>query len=1511
MTNYKVLEEKEEPASDAPTITTPSTVESTDEHASHPSSYKSPLPHAPSASHHPEVAVPIEPELPSSAPAIRTLSFPYSPSSVLSSTRSQFSSTTNLFTFPPQPLPNPEERANPLSYVTYSWLSPLIAVGATRTLSDNDLFEVRTDYAAHVAAKRFDREWKAEVGRATTAGDRAKASLWAPFKAIYGRNYALAMLAKFVGDCLSFAQPMLLQLLLSSLESQSLLYCMVVAFSLFVSGTLSTLTCNLYWRTTMIIGIQSRNCLITAIYAKALRLSPKARQERSTGQIVNLMSTDASKIDSALGWALTIVACLLQIVIAVGLLLNTLGVSSLAGIAVVIILIPVQGKVVGILQSIRKKAVLWTDRRVKLSNEILQGIKVIKVYAYETAFLKRLTAIRLDEMALVRRGQYVRAGAVTIAQFGPILMSLVAFIVLASTGGDLTPENVFAALVLFNLLRFPLMQLPFVGGMVADALVSKGRIESFLLAEEIVDQAERVDDKEWAVRIENASFSWEAVIQDQGDEEKKGGGGEGKEKKPGLLSLLFSGGKKSKKDAKVKKGVKKAAWKGKVQKGHEGAVSLLADGADGAEEEGEESEEEEKKAPIPDHLRDVNIRIPHGSLTVIVGNVGAGKTSLLSGILGEMKRRRGHVYLSGSVGYCAQSAWIQNASVKDNILFGLPLDQRRYDEVVRVCELTNDLAILPAGDLTEIGERGVNLSGGQKARVQLARGVYFDADILLLDDIFSALDMHVGAAIFKSCMLGTLRHKTRLLVTHQLQYCQFADHILFMQDGRITEQGTFDDLIKANSGFSTLIANYGGGANDEDEQEEEDRRQQEADEAEEKNQTPALIKRRLSRQTSAGTPNSRAGGSRKGSLKGSDAEAVEKQKKAAKAKLGELMSVEERSTGGVSLAVYKYYLSSLGGPLAILLLLFLIVMGTVTKMATDLWLAWWSEREFDYPVHVYMLVYAALGLSQCVFVFLLAFFVARLSTIGAVYLHDRSFASVTRAPLTFFDTTPLGRILHRFSKDQDTIDTTLSESIRAVIFLGAQIVGSLILMCIATPFFVIPLLPCMYGYWYIQKNFRKSSREVKRMDSTTRSPLFAHFSETLTGLSTIRAYHREDVFIKGNHTRLDGNVRAYYLTVLMQRWIGLRLETLASAIVFFSAAVIVLTNAWHGIGVGLAGLSLSYAISMTTSLVFMIRQSIEAEMAMNSVERSQFYAESIAQEKPAVLPSDQRLINGDHPTPASPWPSAGRVTFHHLSMRYRPNLPLILSDISLDIQGGERIGIVGRTGAGKSSLMTALFRLVEPEQGHIELDGKSINDVGLRTLRQSLAIIPQDAVLFTGTVRSNLDPFDDHTDEQLWAALEKSHLKAAVARLELKLEAPVNEGGENFSQGERCQLCLSRAALKKTKVLVMDEATASIDLETDALIQASLRQQFPGTTILTIAHRLATVADYDRILVLGGGKVLEFDTPAALLRKEGGAFRSLALETGETNFELLMSLATQAESHGRADISKDVLAQAQ
>ena len=678
-------------------------------------------------SHHPR-GLSLDPP-PTPAPAAYGSTFPFSPSSVVNLTparrfasqptsskpsngtasnnttpasasahpalsRAQSSSSSGDVSTGSGLKPNPEEHTNPLSYITYSWLSNLVDLGATRPLSDDDLFEVRTDYAAKAASARFQREWAKEVKRATAVGDRSKASLLGPFNTIYGRNYWLAFLSKVTGDSLSFVQPMLLQLLLSSLSTQTFTYCMMVSFAMFLSGTLSTVTCNLYWRVTMVIGIQSRNCLMTAIYRKALRLSPKARQERSVGQIVNLMSTDASKIDSALGWALTLLACVVQVVVAVALLIFTLGLSSLAGVAVIIVLIPVQGKIVKILQSIRQKAVTWTDKRVKLSNEILQGMRVIKVYAFESAFLHRLTSIRLDEMALVRYGAYVRAGAVTIAQFGPIFMSLVAFIVLAATGGDLTPENVFSALVLFNLLRFPLMQVPFVGGMIADALVSKKRIESFLLADEMEDQPEQVANSQYAVSIDKGDFTWEAVLQDKADDEKKDekgktqksngkaqekSDGEG-EAEVGWLSRLFGRKKKQR------------AWKGRVKDEKGGAEALLGNlegdqsqqpNASASAHIDSKSDQPASDAHVPSALRDVNLLVPHGSLTVIVGTVGAGKSSLLSGILGEMKRRSGRVSLSGTVGYCHQSAWIQNATLRDNVLFGLPYDEQRYNQVLK------------------------------------------------------------------------------------------------------------------------------------------------------------------------------------------------------------------------------------------------------------------------------------------------------------------------------------------------------------------------------------------------------------------------------------------------------------------------------------------------------------------------------------------------------------------------------------------------------------------------------------------------------------------------------------------------------------------------------------------------------------------------------------------------------------------------------------------------------------
>ena len=494
--------------------------------------------------------------------------------------------------------------------------------------------------------------------------------------------------------------------------------------------------------------------------------------------------------------------------------------------------------------------------------------------------------------------------------------------------------------------------------------------------------------------------------------------------------------------------------------------------------------------------------------------------------------------------------------------------------------------------------------------------------------------------------------------------------------------------------------------------------------------------------------------------------------------------------------------------------------------------------------------------------------------------------------MSFFDSTPLGRITNRFSRDQDTIDTAMMDSFRMTFSMIISLICTFAIMIYVQYWFLFGLIPIMFLYYWVQTYYRASSREIKRLDAITRSPLFAHFSETLTGLSTIRAYRQQELFVKNNQDRMDANDRPYYAQLLCQRWLALRLETVGALLVLSSAIVVVINV--KTVDPGLAGLSLSYALSITSMLNMVVRQSVDLENNLNSVERSKFYTSELKPEAPEKLKDDGNIVR-------SGWPQQGAVTIEDLQLRYRDDLPLVLNGLSVHIEGGQRIGIVGRTGAGKSSLTVALFRLVEAAAGRILIDGVDIAKLGLNTLRSHLAIIPQDSVLYSGTVRSNLDPFNEHSDTELWTALEKSALKRAIESLTGGLTAVVSEGGENFSVGQRCQLCLARAMLREAKILILDEATASVDMETDAFIQSSLKKNF-SSTVIAIAHRLLTICDYDKVMVLSFGKIIEFDSPAKLLRNPESAFTAMVEETGPANAALLRSIAEAAERGESIDL---------
>jgi ATP-binding cassette subfamily C (CFTR/MRP) protein 1 len=857
-------------------------------------------------------------------------------------------------------------------------------------------------------------------------------------------------------------------------------------------------------------------------------------------------------------------------------------------------------------------------------------------------------------------------------------------------------------------------------------------------------------------------------------------------------------------------------------------------------------------------LHNINLEIPRGKLVAIVGAVAAGKSSLLSGILGEMKRTNGEVEIGGSVAYCSQSAWIQNATVRENILFGHPFDERRYNHAIEVCALTSDLEILPAGDLTEIGEKGINLSGGQKQRVNLARSVYFNSDIVLLDDPLSAVDSHVSKYLFNECIMGALAGKTRILVTHQLHYMSQCDLIVTVKEGVIAEMGDYQTLMHQQGEFQHLMETYV--VRDEETEEEEEEKDPKA---------KAKVK--------AKSQSSKVENGKNQDKVAATKETVETAKR--------LMQAEERAVGSVSWSIYLYYAAALGGLFITSLAIGMVAISQGSSVVSSLWLSWWTSYKFNLSTNWYIIVYAIFGIVQCILTLASSIIFTIIGTAAARRLHDKSFKGVLKATMTFFDTTPLGRIINRFSRDQDVIDSLLLDSIRMFFNMTFGLVATFVLICVLLPYFTIALGPIMLMYLYVQSFYRSTSREIKRLDSITKSPLFAHFSETLTGLPTIRAYRQQAAFIRRNEERMNGNNRPYYCQILSQRWLALRVESIGALIIFFAALIAVIQGS--SISASSVGLIISYALSITASLNFVIRQSVEMENNMNSVERSKFYTDQIPVEAAAINPQDAAIKEQN-------WPQKGEIRFKDYSLRYRDGLPLVLSDISLTIKGRERVAIVGRTGAGKSSLSVALFRLVEAAGGSIEIDGVAIDKLGLETLRSSLSIIPQDPVLYSGTVRSNLDPFNQRSDEQLWASLEKAYLAEPIKRLEKKLEAPVSENGENFSVGQRCQMCLARALLRDSKILVLDEATASLDLSTDALIQTTIKKNF-NCTIVTIAHRLNTVVDYDRILVLDYGRIKEFDTPANLLRNPAGIFTSMVNETGEQSATVLRDIAFAAE----------------
>jgi len=842
--------------------------------------------------------------------------------------------------------------------------------------------------------------------------------------------------------------------------------------------------------------------------------------------------------------------------------------------------------------------------------------------------------------------------------------------------------------------------------------------------------------------------------------------------------------------------------------------------------------------PTGPTLSNISFDVEPGNLVCIYGPTGCGKSSLLMVLLGEIEKLEGNVATRGSLAYASQKAWIQNATVKENILFGREHNEIKYRGVISACALRRDLQILDGGDMTEIGEKGVNLSGGQQQRISLARAVYADAEIYVLDDVLSAVDAHVGEHIFTQCIKGALKGKTRILVTHQVALTiKDADYVILMgEDGKIAEQGRTSDLQHGNGKIAEMIRNHGGLREKEEE-----------------------IRRAVSRQSTMAT------------------EGVK------------IVKEEERSYGAVGIKVYLAYFKACGGILGFALPYFIIMAATQgfqfgQNYALSIWVGQIGNgNSSGSGLYLYLGISVGL-LFNCLARGLIQ---AYGSLKASQTIHDTMAHTVLRAPCSWFESTPLGRIVNRFSSDLLNIDEDLMGCLGGFSDLLGQGVAVVFVVGVNLPWLFIPMSLIAWLALTVSRMYLNCSRETKRLDSISKSPVYAHFSESITGITTVRAYGQADRFFGESCKKVDENIRAYFYTWVANRWLNVRMETLGALVSGAAGLFVILTVG--RIKDTMAGLILTYSVQITGVMAYLIRNQAELEMQINAVERTEEYS-NLEQEAPPIV-SESR--------PPSDWPRNGEIRVSDMTLKYASAASPALHNLNFYVPPRTRVGIVGRTGAGKSSLTTALFRLVEPISGKIEIDGINVLDIGLEDLRSKLAIVPQDPVLFRGTVRSNLDPFGRHSDAETWDALRRVKLSDVVQDLPQALDAQVSEGGTNFSVGQRQLICMARAILRQAAILVMDEATANVDPDTDTLIQDTMKNEFKGCTVLCIAHRLHTIIYYDKVMVLERGHIAEYDAPAVLLEDTTTIFYSLCERSGDLDqlkVTAAESLSTELET---------------
>ncbi|XP_019616773.1 PREDICTED: ATP-binding cassette sub-family C member 8-like [Branchiostoma belcheri] len=1228
---------------------------------------------------------------------------------------------------------------NLLSKVTYWWMNKLMVQGYRQPISMDNLGQLPMQHKAQANLERFKNVYKKEKERAAKAGQTP--SIWKCFFKAFGVPIVYSSIFRYLGDLLGFIGPLCVAGIVKFLEhyfvslEEFMENGFILAYLLFMATLLQHTFLEMSYYLAIKEGINLKAGIVGLVYEKTLRMSSwsLSNGDWSIEQIINLMSVDANQIMLFVWFCPHLWAMPVQVVIAMVMLYYQMGYPAVIGAAIIVVLCPVQYLVARQMTHMQKDTMDYSEDRFKKFNEMLKGIRLLKLYSWEGIFCKLVDRARNREISSMRKSSIYLVISLFLTAATPIIATVVTFSIHHYMSDEaLTAGRTFATLVLFNILVVPLFNFPMVVVAMVNAIMSAKRLRPFLDIPEV--------DRGFYLTGEDEHEDAQDV----------------------LITLLRMSGIHMKSIKRQKSGkMVPDNFVLEVTNGHF-AWDLSSD------------------APTTT-LYDINFKVPRGALTLVIGPNAGGKTSLVNAILGEMKLLAGDVAWcleKNKVSFHAQKGWLFNARLRDNIVFGQPFNQARYDRVISACSLQADIDILPQGDQTEIGERGIWLTPGQKRRVSVARAIYYSSDIVILDDPLSFLDVHEGSHMMQEGILGMLREENRtvILVTHKLEYLKEADNILVMRDGHVTHQGTFSEITTEDPSLYQMWKNT---ISSQAQQEEEERRKDQR----------GLEKKYLRRQATK-----------------------------THHKEEEDLSDEEKKA-----------------------------------LTEDEW-------------HYYIYGYVGLSLSGIFLAFLASVIIVLAGVQAGKNLHKKMLRRIILAPMRWFDTTPYGRILSRFSSDTATIDQQLPTTAESLIRTFLLCVAALLVNAIVTPYFLIPAAVILLGFYLLQKFFIQSSRELQHLDILTKSPILYHFSETLRGLSTVRAYRDEKRFQQKLNDQIDQNTLAFLFLNTANRWLGVRLDYLGAFVVLWAAMCSLAVAVYSDLPVGLVGLALTYALMVSTYLNWGVRNIADIEMQMDAVHMVSTFSE---------MPIEPYRKAEGNVEPHREWPGRGEIVLEHLSTRYAPDLPAVLKEVDLRIKPGENVGICGKTGSGKSSLSMALFRMIDNFQGKIVIDGIDISDVPLSTLRSRLTIIPQDPILFSGTIRFNLDPAGQYNDKELWDAVEIAQLKPLVVSFPEGLDTAVREGGSNFSIGQRQLFCLARAFVRKSRVLVMDEATALVDMETEAVLHRVVKTAFTSCTVITIAHRVENILECDRVLVFGGGRIVENNKPSVLLQQEDSIFSSL------------------------------------